>query len=469
MSGCQDKPQPQFIRVENGRFVGGSANSGYFVGANFWYGALLATEGPGRDRDRLCRELDRLKASGIGNLRVLVGSEGNTGVISKVEPILQTAPGVYDDRALDGLDFLMSELGKRDMQAVLYLTNAWEWSGGYSQYLEWSGRGTYPVPGLAGWDTFMAYVRQFHEAEATDSCKILLEKHIRHIVTRTNRYTGRPYREDPAIFSWQIANEPRAFSDDNKERFFAWVARTAKLIKQLDPNHMVSTGSEGEMGCEGDIGLWRRIHALPEIDYANIHIWPYNWRWISQENVGGDLTAACEKTTEYIRRHAEIARELGKPLVIEEFGYPRDSFAFEPGSPTTARDAYYRHIFEQVIRSAAAGDIVAGCNFWGWGGAARPYTSAGKPATITAATRHRKSRGLIRSSTTTILPCGRSRRQIARWASMHKRLRRHPATEPRRPCSGSCGKHPPGTGCCSGSRTSPFTAATGPTGPAVAT
>ena len=297
LSGCQDKPQPQFIRVENGRFVGGSANSGYFVGANFWYGALLATEGPGRDRDRLCRELDRLKASGIGNLRVLVGSEGNTGVISKVEPILQTAPGVYDDRALDGLDFLMSELGKRDMQAVLYLTNAWEWSGGYSQYLEWSGRGTYPVPGLAGWDTFMAYVRQFHEAEATDSCKILLEKHIRHIVTRTNRYTGRPYREDPAIFSWQIANEPRAFSDDNKERFFAWVARTAKLIKQLDPNHMVSTGSEGEMGCEGDIGLWRRIHALPEIDYANIHIWPYNWRWISQENVGGDLTAACEKTT----------------------------------------------------------------------------------------------------------------------------------------------------------------------------
>ena len=53
LSGCQDKPQPQFIRVENGRFVGGSANSGYFVGANFWYGALLATEGPGRDRDRV--------------------------------------------------------------------------------------------------------------------------------------------------------------------------------------------------------------------------------------------------------------------------------------------------------------------------------------------------------------------------------------------------------------------------------
>ncbi len=42
----------QFIRVENGRFVGGSANSGYFVGANFGTG-LLCHRRAGRDRDRL--------------------------------------------------------------------------------------------------------------------------------------------------------------------------------------------------------------------------------------------------------------------------------------------------------------------------------------------------------------------------------------------------------------------------------
>lgn len=372
LSGCGNGSRAGFTRAEEGRFVGGTGTPGYFVGANFWYGALLAAEGPECDRGRLCRELDRMKAAGIRNLRILVGSEGNEGVVSKVEPILQTAPGVYDDRVLDGLDFLMAELGKRRMQAVLYLTNAWEWSGGYSQYLEWSGRGTYPVPGQAGWDAFMAYVRQFHEAEASDSCKILLENHIRHIVGRTNRYTGRPYREDPAIFSWQIANEPRAFSEANKERFLAWIARTAKLIKQLDPNHMVSTGSEGEMGCEGDIELWRRMHALPEIDYANIHIWPYNWQWIDRRSVGSGVAQACEKATEYIRRHARIARELGKPLVIEEFGYPRDSFSFEPGSPAGARDAYYRHIFGLIRASASAGDVLAGCNFWGWGGEARP-------------------------------------------------------------------------------------------------
>ena len=63
-----------------------------------------------------------------------------------------------------------------------------------------------------------------------------------------------------------------------------------------------------------------------------------------------------------------IARKLQKPLVIEEFGYPRDGFAFGPGTPTTARDRYYDHIFSMAM----ADNIVKGCNFWGWGGEARP-------------------------------------------------------------------------------------------------
>lgn len=372
LGGCSSGANTaEFARVENARFVIPYASS-YFVGANFWYGALLAAEGPNADRDRLCRELDRMKRSGITNLRILVGSEGSEGVVSKVEPILQTAPGIYNEKALDGLDFLLAELGKRRMYAVLYLTNSWEWSGGYSQYLEWSGCGTYPVPGRDGWETFLEYVSQYHQRELTDRCKQLFFDHVRRIVTRTNRYTGRPYTEDPAIFSWQIANEPRAFTEDNKERFFEWIEATARLLKELDPNHMVSTGSEGANGCEGDLGLWERIHAIPEIDYANIHIWPYNWGWIQRESVAGACDTACRNALDYIDRHAAVAQRLGKPLVIEEFGYPRDGFSFAPGSPTLSRDRFYRTIFSRLLRDAARGGIIAGCNFWGWGGYAKP-------------------------------------------------------------------------------------------------
>ena len=67
-----------------------------YVGTNFWYGAILASEGQGGNRSRLCRELDKLHELGLDNLRILVGSDGLRGVTTKVEPTLQEAPGVYN-------------------------------------------------------------------------------------------------------------------------------------------------------------------------------------------------------------------------------------------------------------------------------------------------------------------------------------------------------------------------------------
>ena len=63
-----------------------------------------------------------------------------------------------------------------------------------------------------------------------------------------------------------------------------------------------------------------------------------------------------------------IAERLQKPLVIEEFGYPRDGFIFGPGSKTEGRDRYYDFVFS-LIKSEP---MVYGCNFWGWGGEACP-------------------------------------------------------------------------------------------------
>ena len=115
------------ITVENGQFMR-NGEPYYFVGTNFWYGAILGSEGEGGNRERLCKELDFMKANGIDNLRILVGGEGEDGLLGKIEPNLQTKPGVYNDEVLAGLDYLMMELGKRDMTAVLYFNNAWEWS-----------------------------------------------------------------------------------------------------------------------------------------------------------------------------------------------------------------------------------------------------------------------------------------------------------------------------------------------------
>ena len=126
--------QSKFVVVKDGHFEK-AGKPYYFVGTNFWYGAILGSEGQGGNRQRLCQELDLMKQMGIDNLRILVGSDGERGVTTKVEPTLQVAPGVYNDTILAGLDFLMQEMGKRQMVAVLYLNNSWEWSGGYGFYL----------------------------------------------------------------------------------------------------------------------------------------------------------------------------------------------------------------------------------------------------------------------------------------------------------------------------------------------
>ena len=366
LGACAPKPaEHSFIKVNaDGQFVR-NGKPYYFVGANFWYGAILGSEGEGGNRERLHKELDFLKSIGINNLRVLVGADGENGIKTRVEPSLQVAPGVYNDTILAGLDYFMNELRERDMTAVLYLNNSWEWSGGYSVYLQWSGHGDAVVPAVDGWPAYMEYVKQFPQS---DSAKALFANHVNYIVSRTNRYNQIKYVDDPTIMSWQIGNEPRAFSDENKEPFARWMADVAAQIKSLDPNHMVSSGSEGSWGCEMDMSLFEKIHADPNINYLNIHIWPYNWSWVKADSLKELLPRAKENTKKYIDDHMVIARKYSKPIVLEEFGFPRDGFSFSKEAPTTARDEYYRYVFDLIRQDRESGGLFAGCNFWAWGG-----------------------------------------------------------------------------------------------------
>ena len=367
LCSCQAS-KPSFVKVEDGKFVSKDYPS-HYVGTNFWYGAILASEGRGGNIERLEAELDTLKALGMTNLRVLVGGDGPDGVPTRVEPTLQKEPGVYNDTIFRGLDRLLVEMAERGMKAVLYINNSWEWSGGYGMYLEWAGAGKAVIPSIDG---YQAYTKSVAAFMTNEKAKEMFANHVRHVVGRTNTITGKPYSEDPAIFSWQIGNEPRCFSHDpvNQQLFAEWMWDTAALIKSIDPNHMVSSGSEGYHGCEQNIDLFEKIHSCPDIDYMNIHIWPYNWSWVREKTLKTNLQLAIDNTDAYIDMHLEVAERHGKPVVLEEFGFPRDDFQFAQGTPVTARDTYYKHVFGRIVDSAREGGLFAGVNFWGWGGLA---------------------------------------------------------------------------------------------------
>jgi mannan endo-1,4-beta-mannosidase len=375
LSGCITREgKDSFVRVENGQFIR-NGKPYRFIGFNFWYAGLLASEGTGGDRDRLHRELDYLKSAGVDNLRIMVGADGPENR-AKVRPSLQTEPGVYNDTLLRGLDYLLTELGKRDMLAVLFFNNTWEWTGGYSQYLEWAGYGKAPVPVIDGWPAFQEYVGQYLGCE---TCDTLFRNHVKNIITRVNSISGVPYIEEPAIMSWQIANEPRPMGADNKALYETFILSTAEYIKSLDPNHMVSVGSEGSFGSENDMDLYRRVHQTEYIDYLTCHIWPKNWMWIDHTDIPGSVERATLLADQYLDEHIALAEALNKPIVLSEFGFPRDNHRYDREDPVTARNEFYTHIFNRLTLSAKDSGHFAGCNMWAWGGFARPVNIFWQP------------------------------------------------------------------------------------------
>lgn len=365
--------QDPFVRAEGGKFLLGDKPY-YFIGANFWQGMNLGVDGPSGNRTLLAQDLDGLQAVGVTNLRVMAASEGPDSEPYRMVPALMEAPGKYNQSVLDGLDYLLAEMGQRGMKAVMVLNNFWQWSGGMGQYVSWHEKSPIPYPGDFG--IFMDYISRFYSC---DECQTWYRAHIQFILDHTNKYTAVKYRDDPTIFSWELANEPRRYP-------LSWINDTAAFIKSIDPNHMVTTGVEGTP--PGESQNFIQTHEGPHIDYSTVHIWPQNWGWYNPDSP--DTYDSAEKQANmYFRRHAVEAATLGKPMVLEEFGLARDASPlndiYNPNSPTTNRDKFYADMFEEVASAISLGEPVSGASFWAWAGKARPgYAWVGDPPHETA-------------------------------------------------------------------------------------
>lgn len=342
-----------------------------YAGANIWYGAYLGADAAFGNRARLIKELDDLKALGVVNLRVL-GSSELSPLKNSLDPAFTIKPGDYNDTLLAGLDFLLAEMAKRDMKAVLYLTNFWEWSGGMMTYQYYrTGQYINMNDPAHPWPEFADYSARFY---AFEQAKADYWAYVKLIIGRRNTITGKLYRDDPAVMAWQLCNEPRAGGSDaavdkNTEAYLGWIKDTCALIRSLDGNHLISLGHEGLMGANGRQDLVVKAHE--HIDYVTAHIWPQNWSWVDPKDLGGTFGAGAAKVQDYIDKHIAIATSLNKPLVFEEFGFPRDNVAYEPGTPTTYKDKFYGLIYAAVEDAVAHNTPVSGSNFWAWGGAGR--------------------------------------------------------------------------------------------------
>ncbi|KAJ1569047.1 hypothetical protein HK096_004401, partial [Nowakowskiella sp. JEL0078] len=211
------------------------------------------------------------------------------------------------------IDYTLAQAAKKGIKIVLVLTNNWADFGGMDTYTKALG-GTYH-------DDFFT----------SSTIKAAFKKYINYLVNRVNTITGVAYKNDPTIFSWEIANEVRcvgsglsASSSCSASRITAWYDEISKYIKSIDSKHMVATGDEG-FGITAVSGAssannyiystgagldFKTNLALSAIDYGTAHLYPVGWGLSNPATDGND----------WIKAHAVAATSVGKPWVLEEFG-----------------------------------------------------------------------------------------------------------------------------------------------------
>jgi mannan endo-1,4-beta-mannosidase len=101
-------------------------------------------------------------------------------------------------------------------------------------------------------------------------------------------------QNDPTVFGWEIANEPRcggsgglpSSSSCNTFTIYNWVNDISTYIKSIDTDHLVAVGDEGFFNHTGtydyvyDGGAGVDFDAnlkLPNIDFGTFHLYPEAW------------------------------------------------------------------------------------------------------------------------------------------------------------------------------------------------
>ena len=170
--------------------------------------------------------------------------------------------------------------------------------------------------------------------------------------------------------SWELCNEPRGMK--NVKDYLSWIHESAKYIKSLDSNHLVTVGSEGLNSYQEYNGTpFLKTHQSEYIDYTTAHLWPQNWNWYNPLKHDSTFPIAIKKTIDYLKEHIDLAAQLNKPFVLEEFGIGRDNGSFDINTSTKIRDEFYSIVFKSIYEYALI-KKASGTNFWAWSGEGRP-------------------------------------------------------------------------------------------------
>ena len=306
-----------------------------------------------------------LRTWGFSDGKAPFAQDGDSTANGNEGSAFQPESRLYYTPTFVNFDYVIRSAGEHGIRLIIPLVNYWSDKdtitgtnafGGMAQYLEWCG-----IPLIYTSTGYLANKDLFY----TNSCiKDAYKAYIRHMISRVNTLTGVPYKDDPTILAWELANEPRCQVGDgcpplSTTIVYSWALEMSEHIKSIDPNHLVAFGDEGFLCEPGDsdpfyncsyVIDWERNLGIPTIDFGTVHVYPDNW--------DKDLTWAKN----WIIRHITIAQQVGKPVVFEEFGVCHDN-GTNPYLPSGQcdnrfnRDEVYRE-WTSLFEAQADGDAV---------------------------------------------------------------------------------------------------------------
>jgi mannan endo-1,4-beta-mannosidase len=241
----------------------------------------------------------------------------------------------WNDSSVDGLgrwDYVIHRAGQLGLRLNISLLDYWQWTGGAQQVVAWFVPGYDPQTDVRRRTLFFA----------SPVMRDVYRRWVAHVLLRVNRITGVRYRDDPAIFAWDLMNEPEI---DDTARDAAgvplarsWFAEMAAYVRSLDPNHLVTSGDEGFLDRPGVLDPGAEL-ALPGLSFGSWHLYPDYYGVSPAEAV--DL----------VRRHGAVAAAAGRPVLLQEFGYG-------------AQHATQPDVYRSWLRALGGDPNCAGWLFW---------------------------------------------------------------------------------------------------------
>ncbi|XP_065852964.1 mannan endo-1,4-beta-mannosidase 6-like [Euphorbia lathyris] len=270
---------------------------------------------------------------------------------------LQVSPGVFNQRVFQALDFVIVEARKHHIRLILSLVNNLNAFGGKAQYVKWAQDAGVNVSSSD--DSFFSHstIKDYYKA------------YIKAILTRKNSLSGVRYSDEPAIFAWELINEPRCESGSSAPVLQAWIAEMAAFVKSLDRNHLVTVGVEGFYSLnttnksEINPGNWAsslgsdfiQNSAIDNIDFASVHAYPDSWI------PDADFEAKANYLSHWVDSHISDGDfVLRKPVLFTEVGF----LWHVNKKGANERNALLKIMYDRIYDSAKNRQSGAGALIW---------------------------------------------------------------------------------------------------------